>query len=284
MNKRAWILYGGYAVVVALFFLYYLFPSQSLKTYIIAQVERVNPEYRLEAGRAELVFPYRIRLHDVKLDHFSDRILEAEELTVVPRLSSLISRKTVLRFSMNSHQGLVDGTADIADGQRLVLNAVASGVQLSDIPFLQRMSTNQLEGVLNGMLYYAAGNGRLESLNLNLEIIDMTVTLAVPFFSLDRIGFDSVEAEAALQNQQLKISRVTLTGNQIEGNLSGYATIENDVRLTVVELNGTVMPKQELVEGSGFQIPPAILDNFKSSGGIPVRISGPIGDLQLETR
>lgn len=284
MNKRTWLLYGAYAVVVALFFLYYLFPAQSLKTYIIAQVERINPEYRLEAGRAELVFPFRIRLHDVKLDHFSDRILEAEELTVVPRLSSLVGRKTVFRFSMKSHQGIVDGTADIAEGQRLVLNAVASGVQLSDIPFLQRVSANQVEGVLGGVLYYAAGNGRLESLNLNLEITAMTVFLAVPFFALDRIGFDTVVAEAALQNQQLKISRVTLTGGQIEGNLSGYATIENDIRLTVVELNGTVTPTQEWVKASGFQIPPTILDNFKSRGGIPVRISGPIGDLQLETR
>ena len=284
MNKRTWILYGLYAVVVAAFFLYYLFPSQSLKNYIVAQASRVNPGYRLTAAKAQLVFPYRIRLHNVDLDHFSDRLLEAEEVTITPRLRSLISRKSVFGFSMNAHQGHITGTADIADGQRLVLNAVASGVQLADIPFLNNVSSNRVEGVLQGTLNYAAGSGRLEALNVNLVISKLTIVLATPFFTLKSINFETVEAEAFLQNQQLKISHVTLTGDQIQGNLSGYASIGNDVQLTTVNLSGTVMPQQEFIQRSGFQIPPSFLDNLKTGGGIPVRINGPLDDLRLETR
>ena len=284
MNKKSWILYGFYAVVVSVFFLYYLFPSQSLKTYIIAQAGRVNPNFRLTAGKAELVFPFRIRLHNVDLDHFSDRLLEAEELTIAPRWRSLIGRKSVFAFTMKVHQGLITGTADIADGQRLMLNAVAAGIQLADIPALNNMSTNRVEGVLEGTLNYAAGNGRLETLNINFEITNMTVTLAVPFFTLKKIRFDNVQAEAVLQNQQLKISQVVLTGDQIEGNLSGYASLNNDVRLTTVNLSGTVMPQQQFLESSGFQIPPSFMDSLKTGGGIPIRISGPIDDLRLETK
>ena len=112
----------------------------------------------------------------------------------------------------------------------------------------------------------------------------MAIALAVPFFTLEKIKFDKVQAEAALQNQRLKISRVMLTGDQIEGNLSGYASIANDVRNTVVNLSGTIMPQQKFVESSGFQIPPSFMDSLKTDGGLPVRISGPIDDLQFETK
>ena len=103
MNKKTWILYGLYAVVIALFFLYYLFPSQSLKTYIAAQAERVNPDFRLTAAKAELVFPFRIRLRDVDLDHLSNRMLEIDQLTITPRWRLLIGKKWAFSFSMNAH-------------------------------------------------------------------------------------------------------------------------------------------------------------------------------------
>jgi type II secretion system protein N len=284
INKKTWLLYSSYAVIIAVFFFYYLFPSHSLKTYIIAQAGRVNPDFRLTAEKAELVFPFKIRLQNVDVDHISERLLEADMLTVAPRLRSLISRKSLFNFSMNAYQGHITGTADIADGQRLVLNAVASEVQLADIPFLNNMSDNRVDGVLQGSLNYAAGKGSLETLNIDLDISNLNIVLATPFFTLNQVKFDSVETDAYLQNQQLKISRVTLTGNQIEGNLSGYASIKNDIRQTTINLSGTVMPQQQFIESSGFQIPPPLLDSLKSGGGIPIRISGPLDNLRLATK
>ena len=284
MNKKTWLLYSSYAVIVAVFFFYYLFPSHSLKTYIIAQAGRVNPGFRLTAEKAELVFPFKIRLQHVDLDHFSDRLLEADILTVTPRLRSLISRKSLFNFSMSAYQGQIKGTADIADGQRLVLNAVASEVQLADIPFLNNMSDNRVEGVLQGSVNYAGGKGRIETLNIDLDLSNLIIVLATPFFALEQLKFDTIETDAYLQNQQLKISRVTLTGNQIVGNLAGYASIKNDIRETTINLSGTVMPQQQLIENSGFQIPPPLMDSLKSGGGIPIRVSGPLDNLRLATK
>ena len=121
-------------------------------------------------------------------------------------------------------------------------------------------------------------------MSVNFEISQLTIEPATPFFTLKIISFATVEAEADLQNQQLKISRVTLTGDQIQGNLSGYASIGNDTRLTTVNLSGTVMPQTNFMQRSGFQIPPSLLEDLKTGGGIPVRISGPLDDLRLETK
>jgi hypothetical protein len=44
------------------------------------------------------------------------------------------------------------------------------------------------------------------------------------------------------------------------------------------------MPQQQFLESSGFQIPPSFMDSLKTGGGIPIRISGPIDDLRLETK
>ena len=146
------------------------------------------------------------------------------------------------------------------------------------------MSDNRVEGVLQGSLNYAAGKGRLETLNIDLDLSNLIIVLTTPFFTIEQLKFDTLETDAYLQNQQLKISRVTLTGNQIEGNLTGYASIKNDIRQTIINLSGTVMPQQQFIESSGFQIPPPLMDRLKSGGGIPIRISGPLDDLRLATK
>jgi type II secretion system protein N len=185
---------------------------------------------------------------------------------------------------MKTYEGDVTGTAEIDGSGQVTIDAVVAGLRLSGIPLLKRLSANHIEGILDGKFAYVATGGKPEVLNITLDINNMAVTLEAPLFTFDQVRFDKVHADAVLRNQRLEITRVALTGDQIEGSLSGSASLNPDLMRSIVNLKGTVMPQKQFLENSGFQVSGSILAGLKAGGGIPVRISGPLGDLQLATR
>lgn len=284
MDKKKWFLYSIYAVALAAFFVYYLFPTERLKTYIVMQVGRVNPSLRVTVAKAGLTLPPGVRLERVQVDHDNDPLLFADDLTILPHLKTLLSDRKLYSFRMKTYEGAVTGTAETDGTGQVTIDAVAAGLKLSGIPFIKRLSTNHIEGILDGKFAYVAASGKPEALNISLDINNMAVALETPFFTLDHVRFDKVHADAVLRNQRLEITRVVLTGDQIEGNLAGSASLKADLIQSVVNLNGTVMPQKQFLENSGVQVSGSILAGLKAGGGIPIRISGPMGDLELVTR
>jgi type II secretion system protein N len=284
MDKKKWFLYSVYAVALAIFFVYYLFPTERLKTFIVMQIGRVNPALRVTVAKAGLMLPPGVRLQRVQVDHDNDPLLFANDLAIVPHLKTLLSDRKLYSFRMKTYEGTITGTAEIDDSGQVTIDAVVAGLKLSDIPFLKRLSANHIEGILDGKFAYVAASGKPEALDINLDINNMAVTLGTPLFTLDRVRFDKVHADAVLRNRLLEITRVALTGDQIEGNLAGSASLNTDLMHSIVNMNGTVMPQKQFLENSGFQVSGSILAGLKAGGGIPIRISGPLGDLQLATR
>ncbi len=284
MDKKKWFLYSIYAVALATFFVYYLFPTERLKTFIVMQVGRINPALRVTVAKAGLMLPPGMRLQQVQVDRDNVPLLFADDLAILPHLKTLLSDRKLYSFRMTAYEGDVTGTAEIDGTGEVSIDAVVAGLKLSGIPFLKRLSANHIEGILDGKFAYVAASGKPEALNINLDINNMGVILGTPFFTLDHVRFEKVHADAVLRNQRLEITRVTLTGNQIEGNLAGSASLNTDLMQSIVNLNGTVMPQKQFLEKSGVQVSGSILAGLKAGGGIPIRISGPLGDLQLATR
>jgi type II secretion system protein N len=284
MVKKKWFLYSIYAVALAAFFVYYLFPTERLKAFVVMQVGRVNPALRVTVAKAGLMLPPGVRLQRVQVDHDSAPLLFADDLVILPHLKTLLSDRKLYSFRLKTYEGTITGTAEIDDSGQMTIDAVVAGLKLSDIPLFKRLSANHIEGILGGKFAYVAASGKPEALDVNLDINNMAVTLGTPFFTLDQVRFDKVHADAVLRNQRLEITRVALTGDQIEGNLSGSASLNTDLMHSIVNLNGTLMPQKQFLENSGFQVSGSILAGLKAGGGIPVRISGPLGDLQLATR
>jgi len=284
MDKNKWFLYSVYTVALATFFVYYLFPTEQLKTFVVMQVTRINPALRVTAANAGLMLPPGVRLQRVQVDHDNAPLLFADDLVILPHLRTLLSDRKLYSFRMKTHEGDVTGTAEIDGNGQVTIDAVVAGLRLSSIPLLKRLSANHIEGILDGNFAYIAGGSKPEALNITLDINDMAVTLKAPLFTFDRVRFDKVHADAVLRNQRLEITRVALTGDQIEGHLAGSASLNTDLMRSIVNLNGTVMPQKQFLENSGFQVSGSILAGLKAGGGIPVRISGPLGDLQLATR
>lgn len=284
MGKKKIFLYGSYVIALVVFFVYYLFPAERLKAFVVMQVRRINPELRMSVEKVGLMFPPGLRLQRVQVDHDNTPLLLADDLAILPHLKTLLSARDLYSFRMKTHAGTITGTAEIDGPRQATIDAVASGLKLNGIPLLRRLSAEPVEGVLDGTFAYAVAADKPETLNINLNISNMAIALATPFFTLNEIRFEKVHAEAVLRHQHLEIMRVVLSGDQIEGHLSGSALLGKDIMQSIVKLSGTVMPQKQFLDNSGVQVPGVFLAGLKAGGGIPIRISGPLDDLRLETR
>ncbi|MGB8425304.1 MAG: type II secretion system protein GspN [Desulfobacterales bacterium] len=283
MVKKKWFLYSLYAVVLAVIFVYYLFPAERLKTFIVLEANRIYPAGRVSIDNAGLVFPPGVRLSNVRLDHADGPVLFADDVVIYPHIKSLWGHRKVFSFKMTAYEGLVTGTAEMQGQQAVNVDAVVAGMNLSGIPVLQQLPAGRVEGILDATIAYAAGDDKPETVNATLDIRQMAVALTPPFLTLDRVRFEKVHADALLRHQHLEISRVDFSGDQIEGTLAGTASLSQDLMRSAVNLTGTVMPQKQFLDKSALRLPGPYLAGLKAKGGLPVRISGPLGALQLST-
>lgn len=273
---RKWIAYGLYIVAVAALFIYYLFPSETVKNYMAARAGQVNPDIRVSILKVTPVFPPGLRLHTVELDYQSDLLLNADEVTIVPDLMSLFSSGSSFSFRVKAHGGSIDGHTEITGNRpanRVNMTADIAGIRLENIPFVKRLSDYRLKGVCTGKIVFSGTQMSNSTMNASIEIEDMAVSLKNPVFGIKDLQFKSVNAEATLRNQQLKISRLLLKGDQFDGRFSGSGVMGNRLNNSSISLTGTITPRDKFFQGSNIKI--------SGAGEIPVKISGTFGNLSF---
>ena len=283
-----WLLYGIYTVAIAAFFLYYLFPSETVKKYIVARAGSLNPEIRVSIDDVTPVFSHGLRLHAVQLEYRSRDLLDAEEIVIVPDLLSLLSANPSFAFHIKALGGGVKGDVEITRRQpqgRIKMNAEIAAVRLENTPSVRRFFENRLTGICSGTIIYTGGPGQGRTLNALLSVAEVTVRLNEPVFGMAEIAFDSVAAEVTLRNRQLKISRLMLQGDQFDGEFAGSGVIREDFDDSPINLSGTITPQSKFMQGSGLNISGTAIAGSAGGGGqIPVKISGPLGDIRLSLK
>ena len=128
-NTGKWLLCSIYIIVVGVFFIYYLFPSDAVKKYIAFNLNRANPELNITIDNIKPVFPPGLRLYNVSLYRLSNLLLEAKQIKITPGLLSLFRPKTTFFFKAEAYEGLLESfsfesiAADIAmNNQKIQIN------------------------------------------------------------------------------------------------------------------------------------------------------------------
>ena len=280
-----WLLYGVFAAGIAAFFLYYLFPSETVKRYIITRVNMLNPEIRVSIEDITPILSPGVKLHTVRLGSLSEEMMDAEEIVLIPNILSLFSDRPSYRFSIKAFDGSIEGRAYLESQkprERIEINANIADIRLEMIRIIQHYTGNRFKGICSGIIQYKKVSGKDRALNTELTATDVSVTLNAPVFGMEALTFDNVEAEAALRNRTLKIKRLVLNGDQFDGDFNGSAVIRQEINASPINLDGTIIPRAEFMQGSGVNISGTLPGGSDTGNGqIPVRISGPLGNVRL---
>ncbi len=240
------LLYAIYIIAITGFFLYYLFPSDTLKSYLAYRLSQGNPDITVTIDRVSPVLPPGVNLHDVGIVHRNSALIDLDSLKIMPGILSLFSAKSIVNFKGRVNSGTFSGKAEIGNnsvGQEIIGDGRISGVQILGIPALERLPVGKISGVLNGNFVY--GNaGRNRSVEGKLTLSQCRIELNKPVFNLDSLEFKDINADLTLNNDTLTIKRTRAKGNQLDADLTGTIALAGQ---TALNLTVSVTPHHLLL-------------------------------------
>jgi type II secretion system protein N len=272
------VLYTAYIISVTIFFLWYLFPSDTLKEYLASRLTRGKSDVSVTIDSLRPILPPGIKLQDVVITRQSKTLIKLASLNVMPELRSLLSDKTVVNFESRAYQGRLGGRAELGDGRQgkgLKIDGNFAGIQLQQISVLKQLSEHEISGVLDGTFTYADTSPN-RSLTGNLTLTNCRILLATPVFSQKSFEFKNIEADLTMQDNTLVIKQLNAKGNQLDLHLAGNVGFNGtDPAENKLDLTGTVTPHHAFLAKIGNDIPVDLLRNKKAgSTAISFRVDG----------
>ncbi|UCF90945.1 MAG: type II secretion system protein GspN [Desulfobacterales bacterium] len=271
------ILYGIYVIAIAVFFVYYLFPSEKIKRYLIDTVGQANPDVTLTIKRVKPILPPGLGLHDVEVYHRDAALIGLDSLKLTPVLWSLWGPKTTWAFNVQTCGGVIKGTADIAENaaqREILIDAQLAGIQIGQIAAIQNMSDNNLSGILGGQVAGTVSAPH-PTLTGNLRISEIEIELAAPMFNEQTLTFRDIEADVALNQRALTIKRCRLQGNQMDADLAGTVALNGPAGPPGLKLSGRLKPHHVFLAKIEKSLPADLLSrNHKNADGFAFQING----------
>jgi type II secretion system protein N len=243
------ILFGAYIIIITVFFLYYLFPSESLRDYCAYRLKQISPDTRMNIKDIKLAFPPGLRLSHVDLYHLEQAIGSIDQIKIKPNLLSFIGQDTSWSYSGKAYTGKFSGTAEIGSNSpthQVLIDATFSGIQLKEIAALRRFTDYQISGMLGGKLAYRT-DSRNQTLRGNIRLSNCKVDLGIPLLNLGALAFKDVTADLLMNNQTLTIQRGRAQGNQMDVRFSGTITHNLSTGRRGLDLSGTLNPHHVLL-------------------------------------
>jgi type II secretion system protein N len=248
ISKKS-LLYTVYIIGITGFFLYYLFPSDTLKTYLMYRLSQGNPDITVTIDRVSPVIPPGINLHDVGIVHQNKALVDLDSLKIMPGILSLFSDKSTVNFKGRVNAGTFSGRAELdhnSGGQEVKCDGRISGIQVQGIPALQRLPADKISGVLNGNFTYAnAGPNR--SLEGKLTLSQCRIELKNAVFTLNSLEFRDIDADLMLKNDTLTIKHTSAKGNQLDADLTGTIALTGQTGKNALNLTVSVTPHHLLL-------------------------------------
>lgn len=273
------VLYVAFTVVFTVVFLYLLFPSDTLRAYIVSQIQHSAPELSVEIGKVTPAFPPGLGLANIICEYQEIPMVTASQATIRPALLKLLGSEKVADFHVLTSEGRIDGRTTIREGKQTLLSVDADidQIALEEIAGLRAIPDYIISGLLSGKIDYKATPGRSGSGSADLLVANAKLELINPMFGMEGFAFPSIEAQLNLSPRRLQLRRCTLKGNEIDGNISGSVMLRAPLGQSRLNLSGVLRPHAEFMAKLKTSMPVALLGG-KNLGqkGLPFRITGTI--------
>ena len=280
INRKKQLLYGIYIIAVAVFFMYTLFPSDIVATYVTSRLNKVNPDINIDVDRVSLAFPLGLKLHDTSVYYLSTEVLKTDNLKIVPSFLSLFRSKIVFFFKGSAYEGKLEGRGEFdknKPGQQAVIAVKLTGMKINDIAAVKQFLGRSIAGLLEGTFTYR-NSGKLDrELDAGFIISDGELEILVPILKQKSIHFAKLETNIMIKNERVNIKRCTMTSDELNGSISGLVNLKEPLNQSRLRLSGLIKPMPEFLEKLGKDLPVNLLPKkLLSKKVVRIRIYGSI--------
>jgi type II secretion system protein N len=276
MSKKT-LLYAAYIIGITVIFLYYLFPSEAVRDYVVYKMTRGNPDVSVTIDRVSPVLPPGIKLHDVGIAHGNRAIVDLDSVKITPGLLSVFSSKKTARFKGRVNGGTVNGWAEVdsrKNQQAEKIEGTISGIQVQGIAALKHLDAYKISGNLGGDFTIGATGSR-RSMTGKLTLSECRIDFDQPIIGLSSLRFQNINADLVLNKGTLAIKKFSARGNDLNVDISGTIALNRSGRGNTLNLNGSVTPHHGFLAKIGNNIPAGLLHQKKAGKTtISFRIGG----------
>jgi type II secretion system protein N len=271
-----------YIICAALFFFYYLFPSDAIKEYLADQIRQAQPYLTVKISRLKPAFPPGLKLYNVSVYHLGRTIAGLDNLKISADILSLFLATTHLTFEGNGYGGILKGRVDIihkSPGREVMIDADLSGIQVNQIEALSAATTHKISGNLEGTLTFKS-NTPDQVLTGDLILMGGQIDFSPPILNQNVIPFDTIEAQLELNSRSLTINRCELKGDQLEADVAGSIKFSGRSSRKILNLSGTVKPNEQLLAKLGQNALELLKGSNLENQVFPFKIKGPMDSPQ----
>ncbi len=271
------IAYVFFVTGATVFFLYVLFPSDTVKTYIEYSIAEISPDIDMHVEQLRPGLPPRLTVTNAYILFREDTAVRFDRMDCVPDYPSLVSSRPGFDFTAAVAGGRVEGTIHIHDdpeNRSFITRMQFADVDLQGIPLLERIYSGGFSGTASGNINYTAslgGKGRNTAEGeAMVDINGVQINIENNLPGLDYLTFSRINADADLQNNQITINRFDMEGSQFSATGKGSLTLGRRVETSRVDLNSTVQVHPELIRSVGSLLP----RQYLKDGRVSLRITG----------
>ena len=280
-NTRKWLPYPIDSMGVALFFIYYLFPSDTVKNIITSHFNTANPGVNITIDHITPSFPPGLKLHHVNLYYLNDAMFNSEEIKITPNLLSLLGSRRIFFFKGSAFKGILEGRGEFSKNrpyQNYMVQGKFSGVQMEEISTVKHYFGRSIKGMLSGEFTCRSGGESGGSLGAKLVISDGDVELLTPVFSMKRIPFSQIDADLTMMDRRLKVKRCDIKGAPMDGSISGAVTLKQPPGTSYLKLSGVIKPNRLFLETLENFPADLLPEKLMKKGVIRIRIYGTVDE------
>jgi len=280
MNKTGkFFLYAGYTITAVIFFLYYLFPSEQVKTHLKNSLANTRPELELAVDLIKPVFPPGLKINQLNLAYKKKDIINFDQLKLQPKIFTLFGSEKQLVFKGKIGKGGLTGKTSLKpteNSSEIEIEARLGAIQIKDLAALESLTDYQLSGILDGKIFYK-NKGLFGNGTATLGISKGSIKFKPPFFTITKIDITKIETDLILRNRNLDIKNCTLKSPQMNGKVAGIILLRQPLENSILKLSGLLKPTPELIAGLKKKLPAGLFSvGLIKAKGLSFKIHGTI--------
>jgi type II secretion system protein N len=275
-NTRKWPPYFLFILAVTAFFIYYLFPSDKIKSFITFNLNKTYPGINIAVDHVKPAFPPGLRLYNVNFFHTDNPLFTVEQIKIAPGLLSLFRSKIIFFFKGSAYTGILEGKGEFTKNRpEVMIDGKLSGIQIKEISAIKDFTGRNISGVLDGKFTYRNEKEFGDNLKAELAISGGQLELVTPLLQMESITFKKITADLVMKNMNLQIKKCIINGDQMDGSISGSVTLKNTPGQSYLKLSGRIKPHPLLIEKLGNDLPANLMSKkIFGKNGVHIRIYG----------
>lgn len=269
-------------------FLYLLFPSDMVKTYIEYKAGEAVAGGDLYIEKLAPGLPAALFFSNAYIVSGDETVFRFDSGRVAPAYDFLFSREPALRFRSEAAGGQFDGTfrrQASGSGYKVVSQIRFEDVDLLQVPIMERISPAGASGTARGEFEFETtrpssdpvngrGVGKMQISGLRIQLDEIIKNMT----GVDHLGFSTAEAEGEIAGDRITIERFRLHGSDLTATGSGMVTLRQPAAASPLDLEARVDIHPRLLRHIGAFLP----EQHRRGNDIPVRITGTLGEPRVQ--